>query len=607
MGSLIDADKDFYSNPLKYPGWLRNTIDPNMFEGFPDVCLDINPNNPPRISRDKHELLYQLFEDADEINKREGRSLIEINNNKSGSIIGDLFGKIKNKGMKSIYLNNINNNQFKVSVLRNNANQFNLEKIKKVPESITTENLKTLFGKSNITILQDSSQITVAKLLSNHEGFTFQILHNRESFNDAHKIRVDTDTDYFDIKAEDITYAEDVNILNRDKFFSKFRLILKRPIVTERSTDFSIVYGDEVLFHTTTNETNSIFECVKLINAEEKRAHELRARDCIRVHKVHCHVKKIAAIYQVKRAGDWLMALSCFDRTRNYMNDYGVELAEIDNIILVTSDFILLWYCLLLGIDVLFTGKFSALSVVMLFSKVHHDSLNNTNPLNAIEVNTENSNNNSENSNNKRKKPRINNSEGNLMMGGGRNKIEEFVNQVIKELNIFLNDDDLDYEFYEYVGYFTLAALDEPKDTSYKRKLMAYFYYKMPSLEKTITAHDKEFIDLFEYRFFADCVSFAARNIALHTFDKPINFEAYKDKVELSEAMKNKFKTYKETNKHLTFEERQDYITIHLKKHLSELHTLNNRKKSVRKRREVRKSNSMYILSSRPRKTRKII
>jgi hypothetical protein len=65
---------------------------------------------------------------------------------------------------------------------------------------------------------------------------------------------------------------------------------------------------------------------------------------------------KASVHFQSKRSGDWLQALSCLDRSRNYGNPLTGKINHIEGeITLVTHDLIFLAYALFIGIDVIFT------------------------------------------------------------------------------------------------------------------------------------------------------------------------------------------------------------------------------------------------------------
>lgn len=76
--------------------------------------------------------------------------------------------------------------------------------------------------------------------------------------------------------------------------------------------------------------------------------------------KIFDRTNMIAVNYQAKRSGDWLQALCCLDVERKYRNVSAREGSgkplRVKNIVLVTHDRILLFYAILLGIDVIFVG-----------------------------------------------------------------------------------------------------------------------------------------------------------------------------------------------------------------------------------------------------------
>jgi hypothetical protein len=216
--------------------------------------------------------------------------------------------------------------------------------------------------KYELNLLIDASMISILRYLKSAIPSSKRELHvrrliNRESINDPSKKSyedIPTPTSsvklqfVFDSQSGPIMYPSnsgsgDYITLCRNAFWSKYTLRLG-PLLENRfgglpTIQMDIFKGNKVLYTTINpNETNSIPECKKLLSTLSS-------------------VPEKSAVYQAKRSGDWLQALSCLDMKRVYKTGDGNVVSLGDEIVLVTHDRILLWYALSIGIDVLFTQK----------------------------------------------------------------------------------------------------------------------------------------------------------------------------------------------------------------------------------------------------------
>jgi hypothetical protein len=270
---------------------------------------------------------------------------------------------------------------------------------------LTADEIIDFFGASEINLLFDAGVVNVVSLIRNcNKGekgakITVNRLINRELINDpapktyefnsksgvslgAHAGVVEANI-LFDDETEPVRYTKYtegfVSELHRGMFYSKYDFSLgklqnggdgkKRKKNQLPSIKLDIMkpaaVPDEdttIYFSDNPHEHNNIKFCWNLIcniGIKDTNPHEIAA-----------------VAFQCKRSGDWLQALSCFDLGRRYVRVAKATKVEGDdgktvdtysdpeeyklkgnNIILVTHDRVLLYYALLLGLDVLFTYK----------------------------------------------------------------------------------------------------------------------------------------------------------------------------------------------------------------------------------------------------------
>jgi hypothetical protein len=174
-------------------------------------------------------------------------------------------------------------------------------------------------------------------------------------------------------------------------------------------------------------------------------------------------------IYQRKRAGDWLMVLSCFDTSRRYINDDTGKHFNLQKTVIKTIDRILLWYALLLGADVLYEAEGS----LLFFRNKDRKRLTSSRPviprrpLNSLSDNESD----------------------NEYSGGGSMKTskklcEEYLTELTKDLECFDSEGNSDYDYYEKVAFIILACLNEYKGSAnVYEQLQAIAFDILPSIE----------------------------------------------------------------------------------------------------------------------------
>lgn len=257
-------------------------------------------------------------------------------------------------------------------------------------DRLNTREIITFFGSNNINLLFDASVVDVLGIIRNcnkgpdNEKVVVNRLVNREIINDpapktyefkktkrpgAEGNNVEANI-LFDDEKEPISYSPyegSPRELYRNKFYSKFNFNLSRLFIQKTKLpliklDITSEDGKVNYFDDDPHESNNIAYCWKRISQlfEKSPTPHIDA----------------AVNFQCKRSGDWLQALSCFDTGRKYVNftDGKKRLVPVpyklegDKIILVTHDRVLLYYAILMGLDVVMTYKISA-------SKADRDAL----------------------------------------------------------------------------------------------------------------------------------------------------------------------------------------------------------------------------------------
>lgn len=246
---------------------------------------------------------------------------------------------------------------------------------------LTTDDLYTFFGTDSINLLFDAAFINLSAFIRNcNKGERDIAMHsiiNREVINDpawksyeftkavrpgaADNIDVNT---VFDNVPENIMYTEwdsgTANELYRNMFYSKYIFSLGKLMYNDKSKSLPRIKlkvlnksGEELRVDDDPHNNNSIRNCLE--------------RMSVIAQKSASKHDDASVEFQCKRSGDWLQALSCLDVQRNFVtyadnnshvrgNPTAFKIHD-GKIILVTHDRVLLYYALLLGIDVIMTYK----------------------------------------------------------------------------------------------------------------------------------------------------------------------------------------------------------------------------------------------------------
>jgi len=489
------------------------------------------------------------------------------------SIQAVLNDVIRNGYKKSISVHNINYSVRLLNINRKGSIKINASKM--LSQGITEDELINFLDNTKVTLLLDAAFINVLKLLDTIEKRRLKVYHviNREVVNDSAKSKglseLDTISQLIDTGDEPITYNKD------SKFNTKYNLTLNK--LRGITTYFTIKNGDQLLYRSLNGTENTKQQCKKKFSQGG-----LYRKD---------------VIFQVKRSGDWLQALSCLDTKREYNDGEGVA----ENIALITHDRVLLVYSLFLGINVFFTCKDGELLYFKSLSLKKDMNEENSNEGSNTENSSEGSN--TENSHDKRRywtPPRISfynrlssdqkrilsiydiklprlvsemyfkemRHPSNIvwtfslfniqeifglydlgfidkmtydlamktkytaenitdfektvrMRGGNRTKIlcENYILELKDTIEAFDSVENPDYEYYENVSLIVLACLYEYKDSKDVYEIIQSIVFDiLPSIEKKIETNEPDLIQFFgEDKYVADCTSFAARNIALHS------------------------------------------------------------------------------------------
>ncbi len=174
--------------------------------------------------------------------------------------------------------------------------------------------------------------------------------YNMASFKSSNKVKYNV---AYDSKKENIIYSKYDNSkgdkLMRTMFFSIFDFSLSSLIMKGNSLpriNMDITSNNKYIYQTDNPHiTNRIESCWTLIK-------ELFSFGVNTAHERHI---KCSAMFQCKRSGDWLQALSCLDEKREYEKTDKSPHIINGKLKLVTHDRILLWFALFIGIDVIFT------------------------------------------------------------------------------------------------------------------------------------------------------------------------------------------------------------------------------------------------------------
>jgi hypothetical protein len=280
-----------------------------------------------------------------------------------GKSIKDIIEKLRGENVEEyLNINGIKKKEYRVKILKH-ENEPNIRNIK---EKMTIEEYRKFFDLSisdSLNLVIDAQTVGINDLFSyarqerGKEPLEVNSLLNREVINDPgpksydqSSFRSNESSKYFirkETQTGNITYTayndtQQPSDLYRNMFFSKLDLCLS-PLNDNPgkipNIKLDIIDQEKEIIHQSSNPhiTNAITSCYNFIMG-------------LLTSKVaKCHIKT-SAIFQCKRSGDWLQALSCLDTGRQYSDGRAFS-----NIKLVTHDRILLWYALYIGIDVIFT------------------------------------------------------------------------------------------------------------------------------------------------------------------------------------------------------------------------------------------------------------
>jgi hypothetical protein len=479
-------------------------------KGFPhEFLIDHSLYKTPGYSNAKqyiNENFMEIVAGRNEIKKPEDTLLEYFINYRD---IEELRNAIRTNNY-NIDVDTFNGNKFRVKMLNKNK-RSKLKGLGKLNKS----DLLTFFNRDDINLLVDTSFISIMYKIceaDNVEDLDIHALTNRERLNDSGKKSNDVlkglKPNLFDATQDDIVYDRDT------QFNTNYNLRLGTINKNNKLVKFQILNGDQVLHKSNSGASNSVPKCKAALNKKG----------------LDNDTKK--AILELKRSGDWLQALSCLDTDRVY-EDVSGNIIDIDNIILVTGDRVLLIYSLFIGINVLFTAKVGTNGdgELLYFKNLntgnkpkpaakHKRIISNVervNNSNVMVVN--NSNNNSNvivlnNSNNSPKAKRYKKAENS--MDGGQDplhmRLQAYYKELAETIEGFDNDEDLDYDFYENVACTVLACAK----VFLPDELESIFFKTLPSVEGYIRTDNENLVGFFKGdKYSADCISFAARQVAL--------------------------------------------------------------------------------------------
>ena len=231
--------------------------------------------------------------------------------------------------------------------------------------SLSTRDFSSFFGTNTINFLIDAASVGIMDLISTLKGepININLIINRESLNDPAKKISEFDnkrTNKSAVKAQvlydrnpySVDYPHISNRLSYENYlYSAFDYELE-PILIEQAGPKGAIKS--------TLKTVYIRKGKDLIDTvnNPKESNEIG----IAWEKIKSQYKdyplKASSRFQGKRSGDWLQTLSCMDISREYGNPLTGKINPLhEKIILVTHDRVLLWYSLIMGINVLYTTK----------------------------------------------------------------------------------------------------------------------------------------------------------------------------------------------------------------------------------------------------------
>lgn len=444
-----------------------------------------------------------------------------------------------------------NNRKYNIKMLHK-ANTSDIKtltnnlKVKKQNDKLTKDDIDK-FLNANTNIVVDASFINVFDLFLNIpdiEKLNINNICNRETINDSANSsdKLEGFNNLFDNNSLSKEY--DKNVFNTKYHVTLGKLTRKIPDDVDSSflSHFEIKDDESKIYDSKTAGKSTISNCIALFN-------RIRAED----------KDKRSAVLQAKRSGDWLQAISCKDNKRGYINIETYDNESLDSIVLLTHDKVLLMYSLIIGIDVLFTTKTGR-------HLLHFQNSKKEKSLKTSKAS---------NSENEKRRLRLESRmKRNPVKKGGRilytakERCINYLKELSKILEKFDSDEDQDYEYYEIVGCLALACIEYFR-TDYN-KIDSVLFDRFPSVEGYIRTDDENIIQFFkDDKTKADCVSFAARQVALASMNlrtgtiQSIN----NDKVKVPFAM---VKLYTDIYSSLPsiFLERHTYLIDTIQKHL---------------------------------------
>jgi hypothetical protein len=261
-------------------------------------------------------------------------------------------------------------NDYAVSILKHRGNINVQDMIDLKGGNLTIKEFKDFFDtKNTVNFIIDAMSFKLMELISTLKGdkgekVNINLIINRESLNDpATKI-----TEFikpssgvsgkilYDRSSNPIVYPHIATKTGYENFFySKFDFILG-PLLLEQSGPKGIIKSslrNVEIRNPVNKQLVTTIENPKefnTINTVWKYIESIFQDDSLKL--------KASAAFQAKRSGDWLQTLSSMDTSRIYASPSDGKIHKLDGeIILVTHDRVLLWYSLIMGINVVFTTK----------------------------------------------------------------------------------------------------------------------------------------------------------------------------------------------------------------------------------------------------------
>jgi len=565
MGSIADAQHDFFGKSLAELGFSGMVgswkFDVNLYVGLDAPCPDDPKSKNPKKEPVKEEdpLLYDLFEDAG--------SPYGIRDDKS-NFTEKLIGILKRESFK-LTIPELNKHDDYTIKLLNKDGETDLKTIF-TDNLLTSADLIAFFGSTHIDVLIDTDNIHFMKMLydviKKDKSFSVNKIINREHINDS------APKSYDDINGikNIIDITDNGGVVYWDNkpstppksfeiFYSKYSLSLNKINNINTSKHLNVQFtierksDDTTLYRTSDSKNNSIQAlCKSMWNPETNEF--LLSPD------------QISARYQVKRAGDWLQALSCLDMNRLYAskdihNKYVNHYKLNDHAILVTIDRILVWYCLLVGVDVVYLNADN--SSMIYFKKGIAVKEAEKRPLN-------NNNNSSQPPAKKRRQI------------GGTNKPSQelfisYIKQLISDIELFETDEDSDFTYYKYLAIIVLSCIKNTsrKVPDYYESLKGLFYNSLPCDEGTMETDNKDIKTFFNNDFTSDCVAFAARQVALHSLGQRTGTIHVTNTYDISTLVYITYKQLLDTLNDKSFDDTKTFLTDRLNdliKHAPKIH-----------------------------------